>query len=79
MKWKFNALAKLFSNYFNTLECTPQNDLSEIRQKYLILVKLYHPDFYQGKSAIEKAYAREQFEKIQIAYDNLKALYKNNT
>ncbi|EHG4056846.1 adenylosuccinate lyase, partial [Campylobacter coli] len=31
------------------------------------------------KSAIEKAYAREQFEKIQIAYDNLKALYKNNT
>ncbi|WP_235625839.1 hypothetical protein, partial [Campylobacter coli] len=22
---------------------------------------------------------REQFEKIQIAYDNLKALYKNNT
>ncbi|EAK2293692.1 adenylosuccinate lyase [Campylobacter jejuni] len=79
MKWKFNALAKLFSNYFNTLECTPQNDLSEIRQKYLILVKLYHPDFHQGKSAIEKAYAREQFEKIQIAYDNLKALYKNNT
>ncbi|EAL7281263.1 J domain-containing protein, partial [Campylobacter jejuni] len=74
-----NALAKLFSNYFNTLECTPQNDLSEIRQKYLILVKLYHPDFHQGKSAIEKAYAREQFEKIQIAYDNLKALYKNNT
>ncbi|EAI9960057.1 adenylosuccinate lyase [Campylobacter coli] len=79
MKWKFNALAKLFSNYFNTLECTPQNDLSEIRHKYLIMVKLYHPDFYQGKSAIEQAYAREQFEKIQIAYDNLKALYKNNT
>ena len=79
MKWKFNALAKLFNNYFNTLECTPQNDLSEIRHKYLILVKLYHPDFYQGKSTIEKAYAREQFEKIQIAYNNLKALYKNNT
>ncbi|TKX33144.1 adenylosuccinate lyase [Campylobacter aviculae] len=78
-KWKFNALAKLFNNYFTILECTPQNDLSEIRQKYLMLVKLYHPDFYQGRSAIEKAYAREQFEKIQIAYDNLKALYKNNT
>ncbi len=79
MKWKFNALAKLFSNYFNVLECTPQNDLSEIRQKYLIMVKLYHPDFYQGKSALEQAYCREQFEKIQIAYDNLKALYRNNT
>jgi len=77
MKWKFNALAKLFNNYFTTLECTPQNDLSEIRQKYLILVKLYHPDFHQNKSAIERAYCREQFEKIQIAYDNLKALYKN--
>ncbi|RQD68367.1 adenylosuccinate lyase [Campylobacter hepaticus] len=79
MKWKFNALAKLFNNYFNILECTPQNNLYEIRQKYLIMVKLYHPDFYQGKSTLEKAYAREQFEKIQIAYDNLKALYKNNT
>ncbi|KAA6224755.1 MULTISPECIES: adenylosuccinate lyase [unclassified Campylobacter] len=78
MKWKFNALAKLFNNYFNILECTPQNDLSEIRQKYLVMVKLYHPDFHQDKSAIEKAYCREQFEKIQIAYDNLKALYKNN-
>lgn len=78
MQWKFNALAKLFSNYFNVLECTPQNDLSEIRQKYLVMVKLYHPDFYQGKSAFEKAYCREQFEKIQIAYDNLKALYRNN-
>lgn len=79
MQWKFNALAKLFSNYFQILECTPENDLTEIRQKYLILVKLYHPDFHQDKSGIEKAYYREQFEKIQIAYDNLKALYKNNT
>ncbi|MCX2682324.1 adenylosuccinate lyase [Campylobacter sp. MIT 21-1685] len=76
-QWKFNALAKLFSSYFKILECTPQNDLSEIRHKYLILVKLYHPDFHHNKSAIEKAHCREQFEKIQIAYDNLKALYKN--
>jgi len=77
-KWKFNALAKLFSSYFKTLECSPNDDLSQIRQKYLILVKLYHPDFAQHKSGIEKAFCREQFEKIQIAYDNLKALYKNN-
>ncbi|TQR33173.1 adenylosuccinate lyase [Campylobacter sp. MIT 99-7217] len=77
-KWKFNALAKLFSSYFQTLECTPEDDLSKIRQKYLILVKLYHPDFHHEKSGIEKAFCREQFEKIQIAYDNLKALYKNN-
>lgn len=77
-KWKFNALAKLFSSYFKTLECTPNDDLSQIRQKYLILVKHYHPDFAQHKSGIEKAFCREQFEKIQIAYDNLKALYKNH-
>lgn len=77
-KWKFNALAKLFSSYFQTLECSPQDDLSQIRAKYLILVKHYHPDFHYNKSGIEKAYCREQFEKIQIAYDNLKALYKNN-
>ncbi|MDO4674513.1 adenylosuccinate lyase [Campylobacter sp.] len=79
VRWKFDALAKLFGNYFSTLECTPQNDLSEIRQKYLVLVKLYHPDFQYNKSSIERAYCREQFEKIQIAYDNLKALYRNNT
>lgn len=78
-EWKFNALAKLFNGYFNILGCTPQNDLSEIRQKYLVMAKLYHPDFYQGKSAPEQAYYREQFERIQIAYDNLKALYRNNT
>lgn len=65
MKWKFNALAKLFSNYFNTLECTPQNDLSEIRQKYLILVKLYHPDFHQGKSAIEKLTQENSLKKYK--------------
>ncbi|NDJ26939.1 adenylosuccinate lyase [Campylobacter sp. MIT 12-8780] len=77
-KWKFNALAKLFSSYFQVLECSPENDLNQIRQKYLVLVKLYHPDFYHGKSMSEIAQARVQFEKIQIAYDNLKALYKNN-
>lgn len=78
-QWKFNALAKLFSPYFATLECTPQNNLNEIRQKYLVLVKLYHPDFHHNKSTAEKMYCREQFEKIQIAYDNLKALYKNKS
>lgn len=77
-KWKFNALAKLFSSYFQTLECTPENNLHQIRQKYLILVKLYHPDSHHGKSRSEMAHYREQFEKIQIAYDNLKALYKHN-
>ncbi|WP_300703166.1 adenylosuccinate lyase [uncultured Campylobacter sp.] len=77
-QWKFNALAKLFSSYFQTLDCKPSDDLQTIRQHYLILVKLYHPDFHHGKSSEEKAYCREQFEKIQIAYDNLKALYKNN-
>ncbi len=77
-KWKFNALAKLFGSYFQTLECTPENNLNQIRQKYLILVKLYHPDLHQGKSHSELAYNREQFEKIQVAYDNIKALYKNN-
>lgn len=77
-KWKFNALAKLFGSYFQTLQCTPEYNLNQIRQKYLILVKLYHPDSHHGKSHSELAYNREQFEKIQIAYDNIKALYKNN-
>lgn len=78
-KWKFKALAKLFSSYFQTLECTPEDNLHQIRQKYLILVKLYHPDSHHGKDHSEQANCREKFEKIQIAYDNLKALYKNNT
>lgn len=77
-KWKFNALAKLFSSYFQILECTPENNLNQIRQKYLVLVKLYHPDSHHGKSRSEVAHNREQFEKIQVAYDNLKALYKHN-
>lgn len=77
-KWKFNALAKLFSTYFQVLDCKPSDDLSKIRQQYLIMVKMYHPDFHQGASVEQRMYCREQFEKIQIAYDNLKSLYKNN-
>lgn len=76
--WKFNALAKLFSNYFTTLDASPKDDLDCIRAKYLSLVKVYHPDKHINKSGIEKAYCREQFEKIQLAYDSLKNLYKNN-
>lgn len=78
-KWKFKALAKLFSSYFQTLDCSPDDNIHQIRQKYLILVKLYHPDSHQGKDHLEQASCREKFEKIQIAYDNLKALYKNNS
>lgn len=77
-RWKFDALAKLFGSYFKALGCTPENDISQIRQKYLILVKAYHPDFHLDKPIAELAHYRERFEQIQIAYDNLKSLYKNN-
>ncbi|MCR6591224.1 adenylosuccinate lyase [Campylobacter insulaenigrae] len=77
--WKFNALAKLFENYFQTLGCNNNDDFATIRQNYLNLVKIYHPDRHQGKSKIEQAYCREEFEKIQLAYESLKSLYKNNS
>ncbi|HEC1727904.1 TPA: DnaJ domain-containing protein, partial [Campylobacter lari] len=77
--WKFNALAKLFENYFQTLGCNSSDDFATIRQNYLNLVKIYHPDRHQGKSKIEQVYCREEFEKIQLAYESLKSLYKNNT
>lgn len=77
-RWKFDALAKLFGSYFQALGCTPEHDLSQIRQKYLILVKAYHPDFHHDKPVAELAHYRERFEQIQIAYDNLKSLYKHN-
>lgn len=77
-RWKFKALAKIFGSYFQLLDCSPNDNIDQIRQKYLILVKLYHPDSHYDKDQIEQLRCREKFEQIQIAYDNLKALYKNN-
>lgn len=78
-KWKFDALARLFSSYFKTLECSPENNLRQIRQKYLMFAKLHHPDFHQDKNISQLQEHRLEFEKIQIAYTNLKALYSHHT
>lgn len=78
-QWKFNTLAKLFNSYFKTLGCSSNDSLITIRKQYLSLAKKFHPDFNENKNEAEKKESRKRFEQIQIAYDNLKALYKNNT
>ncbi|MBE2986024.1 MULTISPECIES: adenylosuccinate lyase [Campylobacter] len=73
---RFSALADLLEDNFETLGCEKDSDFEQIRQSYLSLVKIYHPDRHASKpQKIQNEY-REKFEKIQTAYESLKPLFK---
>eukprot|EP00933_Yihiella_yeosuensis_P057930 TRINITY_DN5805_c0_g2_i1.p1 TRINITY_DN5805_c0_g2~~TRINITY_DN5805_c0_g2_i1.p1 ORF type:complete len:351 (+),score=84.04 TRINITY_DN5805_c0_g2_i1:98-1150(+) len=48
-----------------------RGDPAKLRQVYLRLALLCHPDKVQGKSPVEKAAATAKFQAIQAAYDQL--------
>lgn len=73
---RFSALAGLFEEHFETLECNINDDFASVRNSYLKLVKLYHPDRHAGKSDNIKQTYRNKFEKIQTAYESLKPYFK---
>ncbi|CAD7289436.1 hypothetical protein LMG7974_01525 [Campylobacter majalis] len=74
---RFQALAGLLEENFKTLQCEINSSYDEVRQKYLSLVKIYHPDRHTAKSEHVKNAYRKQFEAIQQAYENLKPFYKS--
>lgn len=57
------------------LQCTPNDTFEGIRNRYLMLVKEYHPDnvFGQDKSVIESY--TEKFRAIQEAFETVKKAY----
>jgi DnaJ-class molecular chaperone len=64
-------------DFYEILELDPQKDQINrelIRQRYLLLVKKYHPD----KSSLPKEEAEEKFNELKIAYDFLIQNHQNH-
>ncbi|MGV6860839.1 MAG: DnaJ domain-containing protein [Putridiphycobacter sp.] len=57
---------------YSALGLSPGSSVSEIKKAYRKLVNLYHPDKTVGSSGAFKKEAKEQFLKINEAYDLLK-------
>lgn len=74
---RFSALANLLEDNFKALNCNTKSTLCEVRESYLDLVKIYHPDRHSNKSDNIKNVYREKFEQIQQAYESLKAFFKS--
>lgn len=74
---RFVALANLLEDNFKVLNCDTTSTSDEVRESYLGLVKLYHPDRHADKSQnIQSAY-RQKFEEIRRAYEGLKPFFKS--
>jgi len=73
---RFSALAGLLTENFEILNCDKNSTFEEVRENYLSLVKLYHPDRHSDKPSEIKESYRLKFEKIQAAYDALKPFFK---
>lgn len=74
---RFLNICMLFEEHFNTLGVEVGANFNEVRNKYLKLSKVYHPDFHAEKSEEVKKVLKEKFEEISLAYESLKPLYKN--
>ena len=74
---RFSALANLLEENFELLGCSKNDDFTTVRQNYLSLANIYHPDRHSNKSiAIQEEYAKK-FKNIQSAYESLKPYFKN--
>ena len=58
-------------DYYKTLEIPRTASKDEIQKAYRKLARKYHPDLHADKSDPEKERAKQQFQKIQTAYDVL--------
>ena len=73
---KFAALASLFEDHFTVLGCDKNDSFEEVRNRYLELVKAYHPDFHTALSPELLDECKTQFQRIQNAYESLKPYFK---
>jgi dnaJ domain protein len=74
---RFSVLANLLEENFEILGCKKDDDFETIRQSYLSLANIYHPDRHANKNLlIQEEYAKK-FKNIQSAYESLKPYFKN--
>lgn len=74
---RFLNICQLLEEHFKTLGVEVGVSFDEVRNKYLKLSKMYHPDFHSEKSEQVKEILRQKFQAINYAYECLKPLYKN--
>ena len=77
-KRRFQALSGIMEEYFAALGCTPEDSYTKVRQQYLHLVKMYHPDRHVTSNKAVILQYREKFEKIQSAYEMIKNYFQED-
>lgn len=77
-KRRFKSLGGIMEEYFEALGCTSADSYQKVRHRYLQLAKMYHPDRHSNKKGTALiTYYRERFEKVQTAYEILKAYFQD--
>ncbi|MFK5881881.1 MAG: DnaJ domain-containing protein [Sulfurospirillum sp.] len=71
-KNRYFALFNLLEDYYNVLGCKKVDSFGVIRERYLKLVKQYHPDRLGISNLSLKSYYNKKFQEIQYAYEMLK-------
>ncbi len=74
-KRRYNALFSLLEEYYNILDCKVEDSFETIRQKYLKLVKEYHPDKITSTNSQLIENYTQKFHSIQYAYEMIKTHY----
>ncbi len=74
-KRRYKALFTLLEEYYNILDCKIEDSFETIREKYLKLVKQYHPDSITDSSLV--GYYTKKFQSIQNAYEMIKIHYSS--
>lgn len=75
---QFNALENLLEEYFEICGCKKGDSFSMVRQSYLTLAKIYHPDRHQSSSFKMQEYYRQKFEHLKLAYELIKSYFEKN-
>jgi len=75
IKRRLYALFSLLEEYYNVLGCCSNDTFEEVRQKYLKLVKQYHPDRLDLQDSSLAIQYTKKFHDIQYAYNIIKSHY----
>lgn len=75
IKRRLYALFSLLEEYYLVLGCSANDSFEEVRQKYLKLVRQYHPDMLDLRDSTLTAQYTKKFHDIQYAYNIIKSHY----
>lgn len=76
---QINALENLLEEYYEVFGCKKGDSFSMIRQSYLTLAKIYHPDRHQSSSYKTQEYYRKKFDHLSLAYELIKSHFEQNS